>query len=72
MIVVDPSALPVTTPVPDPTDAVEGKALVQVPPPVRSVNVIVLKRHTVGDPEIAAGAAFTVTTVVVVHPPAAV
>ena len=46
-----PAAIPVTTPVPDVTDAMAGLLLVYVPPPVVSKSVIDDPTHTdVGPP----------------------
>lgn len=62
--------MPVTTPVPD-TSATAGDPLLQMPPDVASVSVIVLPTHTVGlTGEMPPGAVFTVTTVVAEHPAA--
>lgn len=65
-----PPATPVTTP-PELTDAVPAALLVHVPPGVALVSVVVAPWHTltgVAGP-IAAGAEFTVTIRVDVHPP---
>ena len=58
VIVAEPAAPPVTTPVPEPTVA-EPEAL-QVPGVDASVSVIVAKEHTADTPPMAAGNAFTV------------
>jgi hypothetical protein len=47
--------------------AIVASLLLHVPPPA-SVNVVAEPTQTVGVPLIDEGAAFTVTTVVVVHP----
>ncbi len=55
--------MPVTIPV-DPTVAVAVVPLVQVPPVVISLSVVVAPVHTVSVPLIAAGVLFTVTNAV--------
>ena len=55
-----PAATPVTTP-DVPTVAIDGLALLHVPPPEASVNVMVLPGQTVDGPEITPELAFTVT-----------
>lgn len=65
-----PEAIPLTTPVPGTTDATEGLLLVQIPPMVGSVSVILSPTHTCVGPLIGPGAAITVTVVVAAQPPA--
>ena len=67
-IVAVPPAIPVIMPEPDPMVAIEVLLLVHVPLPDKSVKVIVDPAQTGALPEIAAGCALTVTTVVVIHP----
>lgn len=57
---------PVTTPVPRPI--VAGPLMLQEPPPVALVSVMVLPLHTLAGPPMAAGNAVTVTMAVVVQP----
>ena len=65
-----PAALPVTIPVEEPTLAVEGLALVHVPPGVASVNVSSKPVHTVEDIGVmAAGVVITVTCLLTAHVP---
>ena len=59
-----PAATPLTTPVPEPTDAVPDALLVHTPPEGELLNVVVAPSHTVGTPVIAPGALFTVTVFV--------
>jgi hypothetical protein len=59
---------PVTIPDNEPTLAIAGLLLLQVPPPVASVNVVVSPEHTINTPDIGAGSASTVTTAVMIHP----
>ena len=63
MIAVDGAMRPVTRPVPL-TEALPGALLLQVPPPVASLNCVVKLRHTESVPSIAVGFGFTVTTTV--------
>jgi len=63
-----PEATPVTTPDADPTIAIDALLLAHIPPPVELLNVVVLAILTVVVPEIAPGAAFTVTIAVTVQP----
>ena len=58
---VEPARLPETTPVPETTDAADGVPLVQVPPPVASLKVIVALAHNDVAPDIGAGNGFTVS-----------
>ena len=67
MIVLVPTDTGETVPVPEPIVAIPVLLLLQVPPPP-SLNVVVDPRHTVVVPLMADGSAFTVTTVVAVHP----
>jgi hypothetical protein len=57
-----PPATPVTTPVVDTTVAIVVVPLVQVPPLVASVNVVVSPWQTLVVPLMAVGSGFTVTT----------
>ena len=59
-MVVKPVAIPVMIPVPDPIDASDGLALLQLPPGEASVTVAVVPGHIVVAPAIASGAGFTV------------
>jgi hypothetical protein len=61
---VDPAVTPVATPVPEPIVATDVALLVQVPPAVASVNVVVTPEHTLDAPDIADGSAFTVAVLV--------
>ena len=63
-----PVETPVTWPVLLLTVAVPVALLVQAPPEVASVNVIVAPTHTFDDPVIAAGVDTTVTGVVTAQP----
>lgn len=60
--------MPVTTPVPEPTETVPS-GLLQRPPGVASCNVIEPLTQTEDGPVIAAGIVTTVTTVVALQPP---
>jgi hypothetical protein len=65
-VIIDvPDIIPVTTPVPPTTVATVVVPLVQVPPVVPSVKVIVVPAQKADEAEIAPGNVFTVTTVVV-------
>jgi len=64
-----PDDSPVIMPVEEPMDASDGLPQVQKPPGVGSVFVIVLPTHTVAGPDIATGAAITVTVTLVPQPP---
>ncbi len=68
MMLTTPAATPVTTPVPEPTVAIDVLPLLHVPPPVASERVVVLPTQTVGVPVIADGNAETVTTSVAKQP----
>jgi hypothetical protein len=64
-----PVAMPVTKPVVAPTVAIEPLLLVQVPPGVLLVSVLVAPTHTVDDSGLmAGGAAITVTGLVAAQP----
>ena len=67
MIVVVPPAIPVTRPVAAPMVATPGVPLLQAPPAVASLNVVVLPTHTVSVPVIG-DIGFTVTTAETEHP----
>jgi len=56
-----PTTLPVTVP---PTTPATVLLLLQVPPAVRSLKIVVVPAHTVGLPNMAVGCRFTVTMVV--------
>jgi len=68
VIVAVPAAAPVTTPVPEITDATAELLLLHEPPPVASVNVVVDPTHTASVPPIDAGAGLTVNGVVTLQP----
>ena len=62
-----PPPTPVTTPVVEPTVASAGLPLLQVPPPVASLKVVVVgiePPQTIKVPVIAAGLGFTVAIIV--------
>ena len=63
-----PAATPVTTPVKEPTVAIEVLPLLQVPPVALSVSVVVVPIHRVAVPPIALGVRFTVTILVAALP----
>ena len=63
-----PADTPVTIPVEEPTVATPKVLLIQRPPGVLLLRVVVLPTHTVVEPLIADGAAVTVTTVVAIQP----
>jgi hypothetical protein len=63
-----PAATPVTTPDAEPMVATLVVPLVQVPPDVALVNVLVLPTHTDSEPLIAPGNALTVTILVAAQP----
>ena len=67
MIEVDPAVAPFTIPDNEPTEAIRGLAVVQVPEPVFD-NVIVDPAQTRSGPEIAGGKGLTVTTIVAAQP----
>ena len=60
-----PNDNPETIPVDEPMLATNGLLLVQEPPEVASVKVLLIPKQTVEEPEIAAGAVTTVTVYVV-------
>jgi hypothetical protein len=63
-VIIDvPEDTPVTTPVPATTVATAGVALLQVPPAVASLSVVVDPAQTLVVPVIAAGNGFTTTVV---------
>ena len=68
MIVAVPSATPVTFPVVAFTDAIDALLLLHVPPAVASLSKIVWPTHTVAEPDIDAGNAFTVMLAVAIQP----
>ena len=59
-----PTATPVTTPVAEPTVAIDGFALTQLPPADALVSVVLVPTHTFSPPEVAPGSGFTVTVLV--------
>jgi hypothetical protein len=59
---------PVTMPVVDPTGTMPTAPLVQVPPLVPSVNVVVYPRHTLVSPVMGGGVGLTNSEVVMMHP----
>ena len=69
MIIVVPAVTPVTSPVVRPMVATPGLPLIQVPPVTASARVVVPPMHKGATPVIA-GAVFTVTTIMEVHPAA--
>jgi 1,4-dihydroxy-2-naphthoate octaprenyltransferase len=69
-IAVVPADTPVTTPVIIPTMATAVLLLLQSPPIVVVLRVIVAPSHTVDSPESAAGDRFTVTIAMAEHPAA--
>jgi len=56
-----PAETPVTTPVKEPTVAMEGVELLHVPPKVASINVVDVPTMVESVPPMAAGAGVTVT-----------
>ena len=68
VIIVVPAVRPVTTPVETPIVATPVLPLVHVPPLVASVRVVVAPTQALSVPPMAAGLAFTVTTVVTRQP----
>lgn len=65
---VEPGPVPVTTPVVLATVATAVLLLLQVPPVVEFVRVVVAPSHTVKEPLMADGSGFTTNVVVLVHP----
>ena len=59
-----PPLTPVTTPVVEPMVAIPVLLLLQAPPEVASVSVVLAPEHTDGVPDIDDGAELTVTDVV--------
>lgn len=68
MICVTPAATPVTTPVEEPTVAIDPLPLLHVPPAVASVRLDVEPAHASVVPEIPTGNGLTVIGVVVIQP----
>ncbi len=66
-ILVEPPLRPLTTPVDD-TVPITGLLLLQVPPGVALLNVVVCPTHTLVPPVITAGSAFTENTAVLRQP----
>lgn len=62
-----PAATPVTTPLPAPTEAIDGSLLLHVPPP-EPVSVVVKPVHTVVVPPVIEGLELTVTCAVEAQP----
>ena len=67
-----PADTPVTTPVVEPTVANPVLLLLQVPPPVISLNIVVEPVQTLAVPVMAAGNGLTVMIAVVIQPVASV
>jgi len=65
MIVTEPGLTPVTMPLEEPTVAIDVLPLLQVPPGVVELNVMLRPIQTDPGPVIAAGSGFTVIVVVV-------
>ena len=63
-----PAAIPLTTPVPEPTVASDVLLLLHVPPVVASLKVVVEPIHTLATPVIDAGFGLTVTPNTAVQP----
>jgi hypothetical protein len=63
-----PTETPVATPVDEPMVATDVLPLLQVPPLVASVKVVVAPTHTESAPDIAAGIALTVNALVAAQP----
>jgi hypothetical protein len=63
-----PIDMPVTIPVANPTSATEGLLLLQVPPPVASLKVMLPPRHTVALPVTGEGNGSTIMDNVVKQP----
>src|SRR5204862_639672 len=68
VIIATPTFTPPTTPVPDPTVAMNVLPLLQVPPGVTSARVVVNPIHTFMVPVMVAGSGLTVTVAVLIHP----
>ena len=72
-VIIDvPADMPVTTPVEEPTAAVVGALLVQVPPVALLLNVVDRPAHMDAVPTIAEGGALTTMVVEEMQPPGAV
>ena len=69
MIVPTPDATPVTIPLADPTEAMNGLLLVHVPPVVASASEMVNPIHTAEGPVMAAGERLTVMDLIAVQLP---
>ncbi len=67
-MVTTPSVMPVTVPVEDPIVATAVLLLLQTPPLVALVNVVVKPTHTLVVPPIAAGFGLTVKLVTAIQP----
>jgi hypothetical protein len=65
VIVEVPAVMPKATPDDEPIVAIEAVLLLQVPPPVELLSVVVEPTHTLNEPPIAAGLGLTVTGVTV-------
>ena len=63
-----PVLIPVIIPVALPAVAINGLLLLHIPPVVTSLSVVVAPTHIVVVPVIAAGSAYTVSVLVVLHP----
>ena len=68
MTIVAPTVTPVTMPVAEPTLATVAALLIQWPPVVASVNVLVAVPHMLNMPAIVPGSAFIVTGRLTLHP----
>ena len=64
----EPTAIPLTIPVPGVTLAMDGLLLDQNPPDIESVSADVLPRHNPVEPEMADGPGLTVTDAVTTQP----
>jgi hypothetical protein len=67
VIFTTPGTTPVTIPVNEPTVATAILLLVQVPPPVLLVSVVVLPSHTLNVPVMGTGDGLTKIVVVAIH-----
>ena len=68
VIVAVPALTPVVTPVVLPMLAMPASLLLQVPPPVLLVSVVLKPTHALEVPVMATGTAFTVTPLVALQP----
>lgn len=68
MIIVVPATMPVTMPVKDPIVAFAVMLLLQVPPAIGLLSVVVPPGHTLAVPVMAGGGGITVTAVVIAQP----